>query len=123
MYFLSFGVILIMCLFGLTIKCKERDSCNLGLSPINPIGNIVLENVSFIKINKGGQVYEIRDREKLKYILENLKKSHIKYIKFGSKDTFKIYDNNQNVLVECFFRDDIFKLKGVVYQTNQIIFE
>ena len=83
-----------MCLFGLTIKCKERDSCNLGLSPINPIGNIVLENVSFIKINKGGQVYEIRDREKLKYILENLKKSHIKYIKFGSKDTFKIYDNN-----------------------------
>ncbi|MBP3838815.1 MAG: hypothetical protein ILA04_06770 [Prevotella sp.] len=113
-------IVIIMLLFGCTNKSKERETCNVELSPIS---HIELDNVSFIKVNKGRQEYEIRNRDKLKDILATLKKSHIKYIKFGSKDIFKIYDNNQNVLIECFFKDDMFKLKGVVYQTDQFLFE
>lgn len=87
----------------------------------NPV--IKLDNVLFIKINKGGNEYKIRNREKLKSILSILKNSHVIFIKFGSKDSFTIYDTNNNELINGCFRNDIFKIKGVVYQANHSLFE
>ena len=118
--FLLLSVSLTILFLGCANKNQEKKSDKMEQSPVI---NIELDNVSFIRINKGENEYEIRDSEKLKKILSALNKSHIKYIKFGSKNTFKIYDTNQNILIDGFFKDDIFKIKGVVYQTNQILIE
>ena len=117
---LRLGVIFTLLLFGCTNKSKVKDTCNTKQSPIV---DIKLDNISLMKVYKGGIEYEIKEKEKIKDILLTLKSSHIKYIKFGSKDIIKIYDYNHNVLIECLFRDDMYKIKGVVYQTDQIIFK
>lgn len=120
MKFLLLGVSLIILLFGCVNKNPEKESYNMEQSPVL---NIEFSNVSYIRVNNGENEYEIRDSEKLKKTLYVLNKSHIKYIKFGSKNTFKIYDTNQDILINGFFKDDIFKIKGVVYQADQILFE
>lgn len=120
MKFLLLSVSLSILLLGCANKNKEEKSYKMEQS--SGI-NIELSNVSFIRVNKAGNEYEIRDSEKLKNTLVVLNKSHIKYVKFGSRNTFKIYDTNQNILIDGFFKDDVFKIKGVVYQANQILFE
>ncbi|MEC5395410.1 hypothetical protein [Bergeyella sp. RCAD1439] len=120
MNFLLLGVSIMILLLSCANKNNDGKSYKIEQSSVI---NIELSKVDFIGVSKGGNEYEIRDREKLKTTLSALNKSHIKYIKFGSKNTFKIYDTNKDVLVEGFFKDDIFKIKGVVYQANQTLFE
>lgn len=120
MNFLLLITSLTILFFDCANKNQEKKPYEMEKSSII---NIELENVSFVKVNKGGNEYEIRNTEKLSSNLTALKKSHIKYVKFGSKNSFTIYDTNENIVIEGSFKDDIFKIKGVVYQANQSLFE
>lgn len=84
--------------------------------------NFKIKNkISSIKVYKNNDTIFIDDSLKIKSIINNLSKSKIEYIKFGSSDEMLFYDKNNKEVLKVSFRKDKFKINGITYKCDSTI--
>ncbi len=84
--------------------------------------NIHIDSIGYIEVKKPDKSYRIQSKDSVENIVNKLNSSRIEYIKFGSPNTFTLYDSNSKVILKAFFRDTYFKINGVVYKAESNLF-
>lgn len=116
--------VLILIIVWLLWGCKTKPDEARQLEPIlNPIANLDVDSVCFIRIVKGGEVYEINGEREISVNLLNMQNSKMVLIKWGSSDIFTIFSFNGEVLIEGAFGDSLFKVDGVVFKAKEMVFD
>lgn len=85
--------------------------------------NLEYSKISHIELIQTDSKKNIVDSVIIKEIVLCLNSAKMQYIKFGSPNKFVIYDKENNILEQGFYRDSIFKIRSVVFKANKIIFE
>ena len=82
-----------------------------------------IDTISRIEVVQDDSSYTIKDSIKLKLVINKINRARIDFIKFGSKDYFKIYNSRNRIIFKAYFRNNNFKNNGETYKCNEKIFE
>jgi hypothetical protein len=99
-------------LFG----CQNPNTRKMSQNP-----NIDFKNVAYVTFLNENDTIIITDNSTINNFISNINNSDIEYIKFGSNKKFILYDKNNAIIEEGFYRDRLIKIKGVVYKTKEKI--
>ena len=105
----------------LFISCENINKKEKKIDK-TPFSSLKINNIGYIAVIEGGKKYEIKNKNEIRKVLSKLQNAYIEYIKFGSKNHFIIYNIKGEELIEASYKDNKYKIRGVVYHSKNNIF-